>query len=161
MAKYCLEKIVSRDTKVLVLGSLPGDASLAAQQYYAHKQNHFWTIMSELTTLPLVSLPYSKRIHALVNTGIGLWDIAASAVRLGSADMAIGHIKLNDLEQVIRALPALRAVAFNGATAAKAGFGFVQCFAHIAVLNLPSTSSANRMSNDLRLKRWSVIRDFL
>ena len=87
--KVGLPPVLARDTRVLILGSFPGEASLAAQQYYAHPRNHFWPILAALLTEPLPELPYRRRLVRLKAHCIGLWDTIVACERRGSLDAAI------------------------------------------------------------------------
>ena len=104
--------------RVLVLGSMPGAASLAAGEYYAHPRNAFWSIVGELTGVP-PSLPYARRVAALRTSGIALWDVVASCRRRGSLDTAIERtsLEINDFAAFFARHPRLELVLFNGATA--------------------------------------------
>ena len=104
--------------RVLVLGSMPGKASLAAGQYYAHAQNLFWRILGEVTGAA-PSQPYAARTRALKLQGIALWDVLASCAREGSLDSAIDDdtISANDFVSFYRAHPRISQVFFNGAKA--------------------------------------------
>ena len=84
-----LPPIVDAGTRVLILGSFPGVASLAARQYYAHPRNHFWPILASILDEPLVELPYGKRLERLSAHGVGVWDIIVACHRRGSSDAAI------------------------------------------------------------------------
>ena len=87
--KAGLPPIARPDARLFVLGSLPGDASLGARQYYAHPTNQFWRLVGGALGLPLQTLPYEKRLEWLADRGVGLWDVIASAERRGSLDQAI------------------------------------------------------------------------
>lgn len=114
----CFAPVVNADTRVLILGSLPGVASLAAQQYYAHPRNQFWPLLATVLGQPgLPALDYPQRLAHLQAHGVGLWDVVAQAQRRGSLDTAIRAAQRNDLARLVASLPALRLVAFNGATA--------------------------------------------
>lgn len=104
--------------RVLVLGSMPGTASLAAGEYYAHPRNAFWSIVGELTGAP-PSLPYARRVAALRTSGVALWDVVASCRRRGSLDTAIERtsLEINDFAAFFARHPRLELVLFNGATA--------------------------------------------
>ena len=106
---------------MLVLGSLPGERSLAEGRYYAHPRNLFWRLAGEVIGRDLEALAYEARLEALLAAGIGLWDTVASATRAGSLDAAIREAEHNPLAELAATLPELRAVAFNGATSAKIG----------------------------------------
>lgn len=129
-------------TRLLILGSLPGQASLRAQQYYAHPRNAFWPLVGAVTGTELAALPYPERLAALAAAGIGLWDVVGSARRPGSLDAAIRDVEANDLAALAASLPALRAVAFNGATAWRLGAPLLAGSGH-ALLRLPSSSPAH------------------
>ena len=149
------------NTRVLILGSLPGAASLAAGRYYAHPQNQFWRLAGAVIGRDLSALAYEARLAALGTAGIGLWDTVSSAKRAGSLDSALRDVQSAALGDLVATLPALRAIAFNGATAARIGrqtLGNTQ----FALLDLPSSSPAYAaMSFAEKAQRWKSLRDFL
>lgn len=148
-----LPPVVGRTTRLVVLGSFPGAASLAARQYYAHPRNAFWPLLSALWGVDLVALPYAKRIAALRERGLGLWDVYASCRRAGSLDTAIEDAVPNDLASLRRRAPALRAVAHNGGEAAR--FMRATAALGVPVVRLPSTSPANASwSFERKLAAW-------
>ena len=110
--------IADARARILILGSMPGKASLAAGQYYAHAQNLFWHILGEVTGAGPAS-PYAARARALKSRGIALWDVLASCAREGSLDSAIddASISANDFVSFYRAHPRIAQVFFNGAKA--------------------------------------------
>lgn len=114
-----LAPILDAEVRVLVLGSFPGEASLAAQQYYAHPRNQFWPLMGALLDLPLPAMPYAARVRALLARHIGVWDVLGACVREGSLDAAIRHPQANDFDLLHRRAPRLRRVGFNGGTAGR------------------------------------------
>jgi len=105
--------------RLLILGSLPGRASLRAQQYYAMPRNAFWTVMKAWTGLES-DAPYADRCAALTGIGIALWDVCASAERTGSLDAQIQRhsVLANPLGPWLAEHPSIRAIVFNGQTAA-------------------------------------------
>lgn len=110
-----LPPILDAHTRLIVLGSFPGVASLQAQRYYQHPRNQFWTILGALWGLPLPDMTYPDRCSALLAHGLGLWDVYARCERQGSLDRAIQHAELNDLASLRERCPQLEAVAHNGA----------------------------------------------
>ena len=153
--------MVAPNTRVLVLGSLPGERSLAASQYSAHPQNRFWHLMSGVIGVDLPSLDYEERLGALLAAGVGLWDTVASARRTGSLDAAIREPEHNDLADLAASLPRLRAVGLNGATAARIGTAHL---AHtgLPLLALPSSSPAYAaMTLAEKERRWGELAKYL
>ena len=157
--KRGLPPVLGRDTCVLILGSFPGEASLAAKQYYAHPRNHFWPLLDALTGAPLAAMPYRERLAALRARRIGLWDVYVACSRRGSLDGAIRDAERGELARVQRASPALRLVCFNGQTAARALPAWRD--AGYETLALPSSSPAYTRPFTEKLARWREIRDFL
>lgn len=152
--------VVDASTRVLVLGSLPGEASLAVAQYYGNPRNAFWRLMEGVVEAPLVPLAYEARLAALLAHGIGLWDVIAQATRAGSLDAAIRDPAANDLLALIDTLPALRCVAFNGGTAAKLGARLVGD--RVATIALPSSSPAHAaMTFEGKAMAWSALKPFV
>ena len=154
--------VVDARTTVLVLGSLPGAASLRARQYYAHPQNAFWRLIGPVAGRDLAALAYPDRLAALRAARIGLWDVIATAARTGSLDAAIRAPEAADLRALVVRLPALRAVAFNGGTAARIGRRQLAGLAGLALVDLPSSSPAHaRMTFTEKCTRWSVLAGYL
>jgi hypoxanthine-DNA glycosylase len=152
--------VVDANTRVLILGSLPGEASLAVQQYYGNPRNAFWRLMEGVLAAPLVPLAYDDRLAALLARGVGLWDVIGEAERPGSLDAAIRDPAANDLAALIDTLPALRGVAFNGGTAAKLGARLVGD--RLPTLALPSSSPAHAARSFAeKLARWNALRTWL
>lgn len=153
--------VVDERTRVLILGSLPGNASLSAGQYYAHPRNAFWRLVEALLGVPLEDLPYAARLEALLAQGVGLWDVIASAERRGSLDAAIRNPEAADLIALTTRLPALQAVAFNGGTAARAGRRILEGATTAALLDLPSSSPAHARPFEEKRARWSILKPYL
>ena len=109
------------DTRLLILGSLPGARSLAERQYYAHPTNQFWRLVGVVIGQPLAEFDYDARLAALRIAKIGLWDVIRTAERRSSSDSDIREADPHDLASLVARLPELRMVAFNGATAATIG----------------------------------------
>ena len=154
-----LPPLVSRNTQLLILGSFPGVASLAAQQYYGHPQNHFWRILEVIfasSPRPMCINSYEKRSKWLLSLGLGVWDVYASCERAGSLDSAIRNAKVNDFASLARQCPNLLAIAHNGGESFKhakhtATLG-------LPVFKLPSTSPANASwSFERKLAAWREV----
>ncbi|MEO5973403.1 MAG: DNA-deoxyinosine glycosylase [Sphingomicrobium sp.] len=159
-AKACLPPIVDDGTRLLILGSLPGDASLAAERYYAHPQNQFWQLLGRALGEPLETLDYAVRLDRLRARRVGLWDVVSSAVRPGSLDGALRSIAANALCELIADLPALRAIAFNGGTAARIGRRALGTPA-LVLIDLPSSSPAFTAPLADKAAVWARLADFL
>ena len=136
-----LAPVVDARTRLVVLGSFPGVASLAAQQYYGHPRNHFWPILSALWGAELVTSNYAERLAAALDHGLGLWDVYAACERVGSLDSAIQNARPNDLATLKTLAPQLEAIAHNGGESARA----IRATSALGVAmhRLPSTSPAN------------------
>jgi TDG/mug DNA glycosylase family protein len=111
--KHGLGPIAARDARLFILGSLPGDASLAAQRYYAHPTNQFWRLLGDAIGEPLAGIEYAARLERLTKRGVGLWDVVASAERAGSLDGAIRQAGLNPIDRLREEFPNLKAIAFK------------------------------------------------
>ena len=147
------------DTRVLILGSFPGEASLAAAQYYAHPRNHFWTLLGAVVGEPLYELPYDERLRRIAAHGIGLWDTIVACERRGSLDGSIRNAERGEIDRVRRMAPGLRLVCFNGKTAARAEPGWRA--EGYRTLALPSSSPAYTRPFEEKLAAWRAIGDAL
>ena len=159
--KHSFPPVVDEHTRVLVLGSLPGEQSLAQRQYYANPRNQFWRLIGAVAGLELVPLNYDERLRTLLGAGIGLWDSVASATRRGSLDAAIRDRRANDLAALAASLPALRAVGFNGGTSAALGRRGLVSRRDLALFDLPSSSPALTLPFEEKLTAWMELRPFL
>lgn len=159
MRKASFAPVVDTDTRILILGSLPGDASLAAAQYYAHPRNQFWRLLGAVAGSELAALPYPQRLAAMQALGVGLWDVVAEATRRGSLDSDIRDARANPLAALVATLPALQLVAFNGQTAGKAAPTLAGCV--VDVLVLPSSSPAHTLAFDKKLQEWQALRRYM
>ncbi|MGV2289532.1 DNA-deoxyinosine glycosylase [Trinickia sp. YCB016] len=161
--KRCFPPVVDRNTRVLVLGSLPGEVSLAHNQYYAHKQNRFWHLIGDVIGENLPSMDYEARLQALLDHRVGLWDVIANARREGSLDSRIRDHATNDLAALVAGLPSLAAVAFNGGTAAKIGvLALAESRPSLELVRLPSSSPAYAaVPYAEKLRAWEALRKWL
>lgn len=139
-----LAPLVASNTRLLILGSFPGAASLAAQQYYGHPQNKFWAILTAIfacSPCPVCKVCYENKSKWLLAQGVGVWDVYASCERAGSLDSAIRNPQVNDLAGLARRCPNLVAIAHNGGESFKHAKHTVAL--GLPVYKLPSTSPAN------------------
>lgn len=150
-----LAPVWSAGTRVLVLGSFPGAASLAAGQYYAHPRNHFWPLLGELLGLPLATMNYPERMARLASAGVGLWDTIVACRREGSLDGAIRDPEWGDPAVALAAAPRLELACFNGKTAARALPRWRD--AGVATLALPSTSPAYTLPLAAKIAAWRAV----
>jgi hypoxanthine-DNA glycosylase len=154
-----LPPLVSSRTRLLILGSFPGVASLAAQQYYGHPQNHFWKILQAIWPSSPIGMgedSYKIRSEWLLSRQLGLWDVYASCEREGSLDSAIRRPLVNDFAALQRLCPALQAIAHNGGESFKHAKHTSQL--GVPVYRLPSTSPANASwSFDRKLAAWREV----
>jgi hypoxanthine-DNA glycosylase len=147
---------IDSNTKILILGTMPGIASLTKQEYYGNPRNHFWRIMYTLfDTLP-VSDSFEEKIQLLQKNKIGLWDVLENCERKGSLDIHIKNHKENDFEMLFKQYPTIHTIVFNGKESQKY---FIKKFGQIEGITyyvMPSTSPANTMSFENKLKIWST-----
>ncbi len=158
----CFEPVAREDARVLVLGSVPGVVSIEQQRYYAHGRNAFWPLMERLLG-DGSSLDYSARLKLMMDSGIALWDVLASATRSGSLDSAIiaGSEVPNDIAGFLDSHPSITHIYFNGAKATESfqrHSGKRISPGRVRLVRLPSTSPANAAMNfDAKLQAWKVV----
>lgn len=140
--KFSFAPIVGKDARVLVLGSIPGDRSLALGEYYGHPQNRFWRVMARLCAQE-TPVSYPEKKEMLLKNGIALWDVAHHAFRPGSMDSDIRNETPNDIPALAASLPQLHTVAFNGKTAERLYDKYFPRIPTLRYLSMPSTSPAN------------------
>lgn len=151
-----LAPVIAPNTRILILGSFPGAASLAAQQYYAHPRNLLWPILSALTGEDLAALAYAERLPRLLAHGFGLWDVLGACERKGSLDADIRKPAANDFARLRELCPLLETVGFNGQTSGKFAPQFAA--AGYRTLVLPSTSPAHAaLSFERKLAIWGQL----
>ena len=160
--KFGLPPVARSDARLFVLGSLPGDASLAARRYYAHPTNQFWRLLGAAMGEELQLLSYEERLERLAQRRAGLGDVIASAARRGSLDQAIREAAHNRIEHLLHDFPDLKAIAFNGATAAAAGRKLIgEPPPGNTLVDLPSSSAANTRPFAEKAAAWAVLDQFL
>jgi hypoxanthine-DNA glycosylase len=155
--KRSMAPIGSSDARLLILGSLPGEASLKAQRYYAHPQNQFWRLLGAAVGEDLAGLQYNDRIARLAARRIALWDVVGEARRKGSLDGAIRDATPNPLADYVASHPRLRAVAFNGQTAARLGRLVLSGIEGLLLVDLPSSSPAYTLPFAWKVERWAEL----
>jgi hypoxanthine-DNA glycosylase len=154
--------VAAADARALILGSLPGERSLAQGEYYAHPQNAFWRLVGAVIGVDLASMRYEERLAALRGGRIALWDVISSATRRGSLDTAIRDAERADLSALIASLPDLRVIAFNGKTAARIGRRQFAGVGGLNLIDLPSSSPAYAsLRFEAKLARWSLLKPHL
>jgi hypoxanthine-DNA glycosylase len=148
--------IMQPDARLLILGSFPGEASLAARQYYAHPRNQFWRLLSGVLNDDLVSLDYGVRLTKLAQHRIGLWDVIIACERKGSLDSAIRRAQVADFSVLRGRFPELRTIAFNGKTSGRFAPQFEA--AGFRTVILPSSSPAYaQLGLEEKLVRWQAL----
>jgi hypoxanthine-DNA glycosylase len=162
---HAFAPILGARPRLLILGSLPGMASLRAREYYAHPRNQFWPIMEALFNVP-ADAPYARRVAALRAVGVCVWDVLAEATRPGSADAAIepATARANGIHGLLLRHPSIALVAFNGGTAHRLFTRLVlpgiapRRIASLGFVTLPSTSPANaRLAPAAKRRRWRML----
>ena len=160
--KIAFPPSVDAGTRVLILGSLPGDASIKQGEYYAHRGNAFWDLIGDVLGETLRNQPYAMRLKRLRARGVGLWDVIESAERTGSLDGDIRDAAVRDLNSFIDRLPALVAIGFNGKTAALHGRRQLRERPGLTLIDLPSSSGAHAsLSRDAKRQSWMQLHDHL
>lgn len=144
--------ILDAGVRLLILGSFPSPASLAAQQYYGHRQNQFWRLLGAVLDQPLPTMCYADRQATLLRHGIGVWDVYRTCRRQGALDSAIEAAQVNDFSCLRQHAPGLRRICFNGQTAGKLAAWFAQEGYETAVL--PSSSPAYTLAFADKLAAW-------
>ena len=155
--------VLGPEPKILILGSMPGAASLKKQQYYAHPQNQFWRLLGEVIAEDLAAMDYAGRLAVLKRRGVALWDVLASCAREGSLDADITDEEPNRVAELLRET-GIKTVFLNGGKAEAAFKAFIAegLPSGVAARRLPSSSPANAgFTFDEKLREWSVIAECL
>lgn len=148
-----LAPVAGPATRLLILGSFPGEASLRAQQYYAHPRNQFWPLLSALFGVDLRAMPYARRLREVRDRGLGIWDVYAACERQGSLDTSIRNARPNALGDLVARLPRLHGIAHNGGESARSMRLTRDLAEHC--WRLPSSSPANASwSFERKLAAW-------
>lgn len=151
--KRSFAPLINENSRILILGSLPGAESLRAGQYYAYKYNHFWPIIFHILSQGMGPADYAEKCALLLGGGLALWDVAESAEREGSLDSRIKNLKPNDIPGLLKRYENIRFIIFNG------GFAFSTYKKYFGKPVLPyekvlSTSPACAGRFDEKLAMW-------
>lgn len=152
--------ISNKDSKILILGTMPGIKSLEMNQYYAHPRNIFWNLVCRIFNAEIPK-SYSERVELLIRNRIALWDVLRECERKGSADSTIARESPNAITEFLETHEKVRHIFFNGRMAAH--YFRKHCSTELAIqtFTLPSTSPANaQKSFDQKFNEWKIIRDF-
>jgi hypoxanthine-DNA glycosylase len=149
-----LPPLADGEARLLILGSFPSPASLAARQYYGHRQNHFWRLLGAALDEPLSELPYAERTARVLLHHVGIWDVYRACVRPGALDADIRAGEPNDFAALFQKTPRLRRVCFNGQTAGKFAPRLLALDARLKCRILPSSSPAYTLPFAQKLERW-------
>lgn len=159
--KRSFAPVITDNAAILILGSIPGDRSIAENEYYAHPRNRFWSLLAELTGSKQAN-SYSEKLRLLSSNGISLWDVAEKANRKGSMDSAIKEYTVNDIDRLLTENPTIRVVVFNGKTAERLYRDNFDEREGVKYLSMPSTSPANAAYGMERLcGRWCKITEYI
>lgn len=161
VALHCFAPVFRPDARLLILGSLPGAASLAAGHYYAHPRNQFWRLLETVIGQEFQALGYEERLQRLIEHRIALWDTVAAGHRRGSLDADIRLAEVSDIKTLATRLPELRGIAFNGGTAARIGRRQIGDPGKLTLIDLPSSSPAFTLRFPAKAERWGALRSVL
>lgn len=154
MAIHSFPYFIDSKTEILILGTIPGTVSLEKQEYYAHTRNHFWKILYSIYDALPIATSFEEKKSFLLSNKIGLWDVLENCERKGSLDIHIKNQKENDFESLFKKFPKIKKIIFNGKKSHEffnKRFGQIE---GITYLVMPSTSPANTMTFDNKLKIW-------
>ncbi len=157
MKKEGFPPLIDAKTKILVLGTMPGDKSIRTGEYYANPKNQFWKLIFNVFNSGIAVFNYEEKSKLLLKHNIGLWDVLSKAHRAGSLDSNINDEEFNNFKQLFKTYPNIKMLIFNGQKPAayfKANNNLHQVKEYYV---LPSTSSANTTKTfDIKLKEWKV-----
>lgn len=157
MRKIAFPPIVDKDSRILLLGTMPGEESLRLQQYYGHKSNQFWKILFTLFNKPFFS-DYEERKKLVKDNNIALWDVLSSCEGEGSADSCIKNEAANDFESFFAAYPQIKVIFFTSAKAAEFYKRYIGFDDSRTYHTLPSPSSAYaKMRLKEKIEKWKVL----
>jgi hypoxanthine-DNA glycosylase len=152
--------IIDQESKILILGSVPGVKSLEKQEYYGHPQNKFWKIIFELFEVDFTE-NYVEKIEILKKNKIAVWDAIDTCERKGSLDSEIINEEANDIKNLLQTHPNIRAIFCNGGKSYKNLKKILDKNSEIPVYLLPSTSPLHTISFEKKLEDWKILKTYL
>ncbi len=152
--------IIDKNSKILILGSIPGAKSLEKQEYYGHPQNKFWKIIFELFNEEFTE-NYTDKIDVLIRNHIALWDVLDSCERKGSLDSEIKNEEANPILELLEKHEKISAIFCNGGKSFKALQQILGKNFKIPIILLPSTSPLHTISFAEKLEKWKIIKNYL
>lgn len=152
--------LIDEQSEILILGSIPGVKSLEMQQYYAHPQNKFWRIILELLNEEFTE-DYSKRMETLKKHHIALWDVIDSCERKGSLDSEIKNEEANQIEELLKDHPNVKAIFCNGGKSYKNLQKLLGKNYKLPIFLMPSTSPLHTISFERKFEEWKKVLGFL
>lgn len=159
MKIYSFPYIADSNSKILILGTMPGVQSLVKQQYYGHPHNNFWKILFLVCDEPF-STDYEVRKNLLLRNNIALWDVLQHCERPGSLDSAIIKEYPNDFAAFLKNHPSITHIFFNGKKAAHFFRKYIALDESYQLIELPSTSPANAgITFQEKLNKWQLIKN--
>tara|TARA_R110002126_G_scaffold50193_3_gene138651 strand:- start:302 stop:778 length:477 start_codon:yes stop_codon:yes gene_type:complete len=150
------EPVVNENTKILILGTIPGIASLKNQEYYGNPRNHFWKIIYSFYHEEYSTINFKDKIEFLLSHNLGLWDVLKNCERQGSLDIAIKNQTENDFDSFFKKYINIEAIIFNGKESHRFFFKKYGQIKGITYHIMPSTSPANTMTFNSKLELWST-----
>ncbi len=158
---FSFPPIADKNSKILILGSIPGAKSLELKQYYAHPQNIFWKIIFEIFNEEFTT-NYTERIAMLKKHNIALWDVIDSCERKGSLDSDIRNEEVNQISKLLEEYPNIQAIFCNGQKSFKNLQKLLGKDFRVPVFALPSTSPAHAsLKYEEKVLSWRKILDSL
>ena len=158
MKIYSFPSISNQNSKILILGTMPGVQSLALNQYYGHQRNAFWKLLFTIFEEPF-STDYEVKKNLVLQHNVAVWDVLQACVREGSLDSAIEQEVPNDFTSFLKAHPNIKHIFFNGQKAAAFFKRYCTVSDQYKLITLPSTSPANAgISFEQKLKEWQIIK---
>lgn len=159
MKIYSFPSLSNKESKVLLLGTMPGVQSLSMNQYYGNTRNVFWKLLFTIYNEPFTS-DYEQRKNLVLKHHIAIWDVLQACLRNGSLDSAIEQEVPNDLKKFLETHPHIEYIVFNGQKAAKYFKQYVTISNKYKLVTLPSTSPANAgVSWEQKIKEWQIIKE--